>query len=272
MLLCSDGSPQAEAAVEFGGLLASGETALVGLGEALETSLARSQARLAEKGVEARLLPGPASLVSLSDEYDLLVIGGLRQARPAKVYPLIREASSAVLLVGEARAQLKKILVCTAGGYKGRRAVRFTAAIAKATGASVTLFHVMAEPPRIFEDMEDEEDIEWLMRSKSGLARSLERQLKILAAVGVPHQLRLRYGLVLEEIADEIETGDFDLIVTGTPPTGDFLAGWMMGDMTRSLVEQVDRPILIVRTAGRAENWLGKLARKVLPAGWLRRQ
>lgn len=261
VLLCSDGSPQGEAAVEFGSLLASEETALVGPPESLE--------RLAEKGIDATLLPRPESLIQLADDYDLLVIGGPRTARP---YSLIREASSAVLLVGEARPQLKRILVCTAGGYKGRRAVRFTAAIARATGASVTLFHVMAEPPLLFESMEDEEDIEWLMRTGSGLARSLERQRQILAGAGVTHQLRLRYGLVLEEIADEIETGDFDLIVTGTHPTGDFLAGWMMGDMTRAIVEQVDRPILIVRTAGRAENWLGKLARKVLPAGWLRRK
>ena len=151
--------------------------------------------------------------------------------------------------------------------------MRFAGRIAQATGATVELFHVMAEPPHVFEDMEDEEDVERLMRTNSGLARSLDRQRKILTAAGVPNQLRLRYGVVVEEVGDEIESGDFDLVVTGTHPTGEgLLADWMMGDMTRALVEQVDRPILIVRTAGRAESWLRNLARRVLPAGWRKRK
>lgn len=292
ILLCSDGSPQAEGAVEFGGMLAAAfgegqDTMLVGISETaqeapeLTASLLRSQERLAARGLQASLLTKTgspiASLVQLAEDYDLVVIGGMRQpgplARPAKVYTLIRQASSAILLVGEPRPQLERILVCTAGGYKGRRAVRFTANIARATGASVQLFHVMAEPPHVFEDMEDEEDVERFLHEKTALARSLERQRDILAAAGVPHQLRLRYGLVVEEVVEELEAGDFDLVVTGTHPTGEgLLADWMMGDMTKALVEQVDRPILIVRTAGRAESWLRNLARRVLPAGWLKRK
>jgi hypothetical protein len=123
----------------------------------------------------------------------------------------------------------------------------------------------------VFDEMENEDDLDTLMRSNSGLSRSLARQRKILEQAGVKHELRLRYGQVIEEIADEITAGDFDLVVAGTHPTGEGkLVQWMMGDMTRELVEKLDRPILIVRTAGRAESFLKMVAKKLVPARWLR--
>jgi len=269
LLICTDGSTQAENAVRFGGLVAEGsqaETTLLGINEkpgeedALFDSLRRAQQLLKERGVNAEIITKAGEpideIVKRTDEtvYDLAVIGAVRKGTrgpflmSAKAYKIIKAVAPPVLVVIGDRQKLKRILVCSGGAQYIDRAVEFSGTIAKAAGASITLFHVMAEPPAVYTDLiRMEEDVNLLLHSTSGLGQNLRRERESLQAIGVSAEVRLRHGLVISEVFKEIRRGDYDLVVTGSSPEGGNLRSYIMGNITREIVNRAECPVLVVR-------------------------
>src|SRR5436189_152248 len=76
---------------------------------------------------------------------------------------------------------------------------------AAALGAAGTLLHVRAEPPAIYAHLVHlEEDVESLLRSGSELGRNLLAQKQSLEKLGVSVEVRVRHGLVLNQIFTEV--------------------------------------------------------------------
>ncbi|MEK6322094.1 MAG: universal stress protein [Acidobacteriota bacterium] len=270
LLICTDGSAQAENAVRFAGLLAEnpqGETTLLGITEkpgdedAVFDSLRRAQQQLLkERRVNAEVISKAGEpideIVKRTEEtsYDLAVIGAVRKGTrgpflmSAKAYKIIKAVAPPVLVVIGNRATLKRILVCSGGEKYIDRAVEFSGAIAKAAGAVVTLFHVMADPPAVYTDLiRMEEDVNLLLHSSSELGQNLRREKESLEAMGVSAEVRLRHGLVISEVFKEIRRGDYDLVVTGSSPEGGNLRSYIMGNITREIVNRAECPVLVVR-------------------------
>src|SRR5207247_5628414 len=137
--------------------------------------------------------------------------------RSKKTYEVIKAIQLPVLVgIGE-RKELKRFVVCTGGKEYIERAVQFTGKLAAAVGASVTLLHVMAEPPAMYADLvRMEENVEQLLESKSELGTNLRRQKRELERLGVSADVRLRHGIVIDQVFEAAREGDYDLIVTGT--------------------------------------------------------
>ena len=95
--------------------------------------------------------------------------------------------------------------------------------------------------------MRREADAEALLRSNSALARDLGSEKRSLEASGVQVTVRLRYGLVADEILKEVDEGDHDLVVVGVCPDPNLLRRYLIGNVTREIVHRADRPILVVR-------------------------
>jgi nucleotide-binding universal stress UspA family protein len=269
LLICTDGSAQAENAVRFGGMIAGKSQAEVtilaiteksGEEDAVFESLRRAQQMLKEHGVNAEVITKAGEpieeIVKRTDEtsYDLVVIGAVRKGTrgpflmSAKAYKIIKAVAPPVLVVIGDRETIKRILVCSGGEKYIDRAVQFSGAIARAVGASVTLFHVMAEPPAVYTDLiKMEEDVNLLLHSSSGLGENLRREKESLEGMGVPAEVRLRHGLVISEVFKEIRRGDYDLVVTGSSPEGGNLRSYIMGNITREIVNRAECPVLVVR-------------------------
>jgi nucleotide-binding universal stress UspA family protein len=269
ILICSDGSSQAENAARFAGVIAQGsnaDTTIFGITEkpgeedAIFDSLRRSQQLLKEKGISAALIVKAGEpieeIVKRSEEtaYDLVVIGAARKGTrgpflmSAKAYKIIKAVAPPVLVVIGNRETLNRVLVCSGGEKYIDRAVEFTGAIAKATDAAVTLFHVMAEPPPVYSDLiKMEEDVNLLLHSDSDLGQNLQREKEVLERMGVASEVRLRHGLVISEVFKEARRGDYDLVVTGSSPEGGSLRTYIMGNITREIVNRAERPVLVVR-------------------------
>jgi nucleotide-binding universal stress UspA family protein len=269
LLICTDGSAQAENAVRFGGLIAEkceAETTILGITEkpgeedAVFDSLRRAQQLLKQRGVNAEIITKAGEpieeIVKRTEEtsYDLVVIGAVRKGTrgpflmSAKAYKIIKAVAPPVLVVIGARDTLKRILVCSGGEKYIDRAVEFSGRLARAAGASITLFHVMAEPPAVYSDLiKMEEDVNLLLHSSSGLGQNLRREKESLEAIGVPTKVRLRHGLVISEVFKEIRRGDYDLVVTGSSPEGGNLRTYIMGNITREIVNRAECPVLVVR-------------------------
>lgn len=269
ILICSDGSAQAEKAVRFGGLIAEktgAETTILGITEqpgeedAAFDSLRRAQQLLKERGVTAEVITKAGEpieeIVKRTEEtsYDLVVIGAVRKGTrgpflmSAKAYKIIKAVAPPVLAVIGNRETINRILVCSGGEKYIDRAVKFSGVLAKAAGASVTLFHVMAEPPAVYADLiRMEEDVNLLLHSSSGLGQNLRREKESLEAMGIPADVRLRHGLVISEVFKEIRRGDYDLVVTGSSPERGNLRSYIMGNITREIVNRAECPVLVVR-------------------------
>jgi nucleotide-binding universal stress UspA family protein len=269
VLICSDGSVQAENAVRFGALIAqkSGAEATIfsitekpGEEDSAFDSLRRAQELLKERGVNAEVITKVGEpideIVKRTDEssYDLVVIGAVRKGTrgpflmSAKAYKIIKAVAPPVLVVIGNREKINRILVCSGGEKYIDRAVEFSGALAKSTGASVTLFHVMAEPPAVYSDLiKMEEDVNLLLHSNSELGQNLRREKESLEGMGVTAEVRLRHGLVISEVFKEIRRGDYDLVVTGSSPEGGNLRSYIMGNITREIVNRAECPVLVVR-------------------------
>ena len=269
ILICSDGTRAAESAIELGGLFAGplkAETTLFGIAEksqdkgrlreALEKQAQPIRSRnvaldiMVHSGEPIREILGRTSKTS----YDLVVIGARWTGatghywRSEKTYEVIKAIQPPVLVaIGECK-HLKRFLVCTGGKEFIEPAIQFTGRLAAAVDASVTLLHVMAEPPAIYADLVRlEEDVDQLLGSKSELGTNLRRQKGELERLGVSAEVRLRHGIVVDQVFEEAREGNYDLIVTGTSRARGLLRHYIMGDLTRSILNHANCPVLVAR-------------------------
>ncbi|PYJ31729.1 MAG: hypothetical protein DME79_09720, partial [Verrucomicrobia bacterium] len=269
ILICSDGMPPAEAAIQLGGLLAEplkAQIALLGIAEtssdeqSLREALQKQAGLLDGRGISLDIIVQSGEPVrqivdqTSKNRYDLVVIGARwtgatgHHWRSEKTYEVIKSIQPPVLVaIGECK-KLKRFLVCTGGKEFIEQAVKFTGKLAAAVGASVTLLHVMAEPPAMFADLvRMEENVEQLLESKSELGINLRRQKRELEKLGVSAEVRLRHGIVIDQVFEEAREGDYDLIVTGTSQARGLLRHYIMGDLTRSILNRANVPVLVAR-------------------------
>jgi nucleotide-binding universal stress UspA family protein len=269
ILICSDGTSSAETAIHLGASLASALKAQVSLLGIAETSSDEQPLRDALLK-QAELLRGRAispNIIVQSGEpvrqiadqtsktkHDLVVIGARWTGatghywRSEKSYEVIKSIQPPVLVAIGEREQLKRFLVCTGGKEFIEQAVQFTGKLAAAINASVTLLHVMAEPPAMYVDLVRlEENVDQLLQSKSELGTNLRRQKRELERLGVSAKVRLRHGIVIDEVFEEVREGDYDLIVTGTSQARGLLRHYIMGDLTRGILNRANVPVLVAR-------------------------
>jgi nucleotide-binding universal stress UspA family protein len=104
----------------------------------------------------------------------------------------------------------------------------------------------MAEPPAIYADLVRlEDDVDRLLESKSELGLNLRRQKESFERLGVPTEVHVLHGIVLDQVFAEARTGDYDLIVTGTSQARGLLRHYIMGDLTRSILNHANCPVLV---------------------------
>lgn len=192
-------------------------------------------------------------------KYDLVIVGARKTGatglhrRSEKMYELIKSISPPVLVAVGEWAQLKRFLVCTGGKEFIEEAVQLTGKLAKAAGASVTLLHVMAEPPAMYADLVQlEEDVDRLLASKSELGTNLSEQKADLEKLGVPAEVRIRHGIVVDQVFAEAREKSYDLIVTGSTRARGMLRHYIMGDLTRTILNHANCPVLVARAAAAA--------------------
>jgi nucleotide-binding universal stress UspA family protein len=269
LLICSDGTDPADKPTKLGGIIAGPcqfVTTLLGIAEKPEDEEPLRAALKTEAELLARYKVTPEIVVRKGDpirqilnqtvegKHDFVIIGARHQGYgrlycySQRTYEVIRAVPAAVLVATGDCEQIKRILVCTGGKHYIEDAVQLTAEIAKCVGAAVTLLHVMAEPPAIYADLVRlEEDVERLLESDSELGVNLRGQKKSVEKMGVPAEVRVRHGIALDQIFAELEEGHHDMIVTGSSLARGPLRHYIMGDLTRSILNRASCPVLVAR-------------------------
>jgi nucleotide-binding universal stress UspA family protein len=269
ILICSNGMPAAESAIQLGGLLAGplkAEMTLFGIAEKsqderpLSEALEKQAQTLRSQNVALDIIVHAGEPIrqilnqTSKTSYDLVIIGARwigatgHYWRSEKTYEVIKAIQPPVLVaIGECK-RLKRFLVCTGGKEFIEQAIQLTGKLAAAVGASVTLLHVMAEPPAIYADLVQlEEDVDHLLESKSELGTNLRQQKREIERLGVSAEVRLRHGIVIDQVFEEAREGNYDLIVTGTSRARGLLRHYIMGDLTRSILNHANCPVLVAR-------------------------
>lgn len=270
VLICSDGTDPADKPARLGGLVAGPSKAIVTLlgiveqpsdDEPLRTALASEAQLLNGFGVKPETVIRAGEPIAQilketsASAYDLVIIGArVKQTsglywRSHRTYEVIRAIPLPVLVATGPCERLSKFLVCTGGKRYIDAAVRLAGTIAASAGASVTLLHVMAEPPAIYADLVRlEEDVDALLAAGSELGRNLRAQKAELEKLGVTTtQVRVRHGLVLDQVFAELREGEHDMIVTGSSQARGALRHYIMGDLTRGIVNRANCPVLVAR-------------------------
>ena len=142
---------------------------------------------------------------------------------------------------------MKKILIATDGSPSAREAVKFGLELAEEHAAEVTFVHVVPVLDRGFADgigvpaarphRIDEVD---RMPLEDALALAAERDVDVKA--------ELLAGLPADEIVAYADTLDPDLIVLGSRGRG-ALATALLGSVSRAVLHEARRPVLVVRGA-----------------------
>ena len=269
ILICSDGTPSAQTAIDLVGVFAgplTGEITLLGIAEKLEDeqplrdALHAQEQSLRQRGVTPDIVVQFGEPVlqivqqTSKTKYDLVVIGARWTGavghywRSKRTYEVIKAIQPPVLVAIGERKELKRFVVCTGGKEFIEQAVKFTGQLAAAVGASVTLLHVMAEPPAMYADLvRMEENVDQLLQSSSELGTNLRRQKRELDRLGVPAEVHLRHGIVIDQVFEEARDGNYDLIVTGTSQARGLFRHYIMGDLTRDILNRSNVPVLVAR-------------------------
>jgi len=270
ILICSDGMPAADNAARIGGMLAAAchaETILLGIAEQPTDEQPLRQALDTQAESVRSLGVTPEIVIQAGDpiaemleqttavKYDLVVIGARRTRttglhwRSEKTYEVIKAVPAPVLVAIGDCTTLRRFLVCTGGKRYIEDAVHLTAQIAKAVGGTVTLLHVMAEPPAIYANLVRlEEDLDRLLESGSELGVNLVRQKKELEGMGVTTVVRVRHGIVADQVFAEARESEQDVIVTGSSRARGALRHYIMGDLTRTILNHAECPVLVARS------------------------
>ncbi len=269
MLLASVGSKKKKATLHFALEVAqalSAKTTLLGIVdkeekvEGLERALYKVAQRLAGRGLPVRFQVemGQAEEIVIAEmersTYDLVALGALGGKRSRRGFfnsvgmRIVEQTRSSVLVIKGARPSLSRVLMCVSGTEHGHLSVWAGAALACGLGAQATLLHVVDAMPAMYTGLERmEETLAELLQSETDKARELKWAAQVIKAKCDISELKLRRGIVVDEILREAQAGDYDLIVLGSSQTSGGLVRAFLGDLSRQIVSRARRPVLVVR-------------------------
>jgi nucleotide-binding universal stress UspA family protein len=225
---------------------------------AAKRCLEEAREKLKCEAVQMRIREGdPAGeiLVEIDEAgYDLAILGpneapGLRRHFLGSVTTrVVRQAYCSVLVAQQARSSLKRVLICSGGGEIGEQVIKAGARLARAVGAQATLLHVVTPVASMYTGLgEIDESLPELLQTNTPIARNLRSGAELLDQQGVPAELKLRYGVVVDEIVRESQEGDYDLVLIGAKKGLVRFKRLMLGAVAKEVVEKSIRSVLVVR-------------------------
>ena len=245
-----------------------------------EKVLARAREMLVSANhlsVDTRLRHGDPTATILAEaqegDYDLIVMGarkevGLTQRLLGSVaQAVVRRALTSVPVVKPAKPEprpepcperrsaygrravegLKRILICTGGLDVANPVIESGAQLAGTACAQATLPYVTSPTASMYAGLEVEDTLPRLLGTDTPVARHLRHGTETLARRQVAAELRLRHGIVADEILCETRRGNYGLVVIGTSGAAGRLRAWLLGNVTRQVVEHASCSVLVVK-------------------------
>jgi nucleotide-binding universal stress UspA family protein len=173
--------------------------------------------------------------------------GGAHSVGPT-AHRLVQEAPISVLLVKGHRPALRKMLVCA--GVEDEAVVNVAAQLAKASGASLHLLHVVppSAAPYLPESGSNSVNVEAALAQGTRLSSVLHEWEAMLKAQGFDRSaIKVQPGSAPEVILQRTREDDYDLVIIGS----DSSPGHFPGSIANTVVRFADQSVLLVRVRER---------------------
>lgn len=226
--------------------------------EAGRQVLAHAESRLPKKPLESKLKVD-RSVDALLEEietgkHDLLIVGAGQRRRVFRRKPgsvsqrAVNCSPIPVVVVRESSTKLEHLLICTSGSDVSNKVIEIGAKFAAGSGAKATLLYVGGTVPSMYTGFDEmDEHLAKLLATDTPISHHLHRGAEVLSEHNVEGQLRLRYGMVSEEILDEAQRGEYDLIVLGTSKVKSSLKGLLLSNVTRQIIDRAESAVLVAK-------------------------
>lgn len=185
------------------------------------------------------------------NQHDMVVICAARIGGHPRHVSVNREIlpkmPCCVLVVKNPTDKIGRILMLTGGLRISESMVKIGAKMASALNAQITLMHVAANVPSMYTGLETiEETLEELLKTNTPVSHHLHRCAEVLAEYGVPSTLMLKHGEPVYEIIRETDRQAYDLVMLGASGATTGLREWLMGNVTRDVIDLVGIPVMVV--------------------------
>jgi nucleotide-binding universal stress UspA family protein len=164
---------------------------------------------------------------------------------------IIGRVASPLIYVPQARIPIKRILICLGGLAYGFQLEIFSLYLAKATGASVELFHVV-EPINLDYPISREIQRHWqnILETETPQGENLRKAMQVAINTDLQVDFKVRHGNIVHEILEEVRNGDFDLVSLGSAFSTHSLRHLYLPNVTAEVAEALQCPVLSVRQSG----------------------
>lgn len=194
-------------------------------------------------------------LESRACQPNLVVFGPLSKAGwqrwlgQSAVRSLARRLTTSILLMRGRPNELRRALVCMAGGDEGVGDARMTAALLGPIQGQTTLMHIVSQMPLMFNrDQRNPDHVaEVVMSENSAIKSTIDNAQMVLRAAAVDTKIRIRVGMVVEQIKDELRVGGYDLLVIGAHHARTPLDRVLLEDVSAELLLESPIPVLVVQ-------------------------
>jgi len=200
------------------------------------------------------VLGDPAMLMKAElekESYEMVLMGVHRRQRVIPSHfrlvsqRIIKQSPIPIMLVRDIRGKLERMLVCTGGLEISEPVVELSTKLAGKTGMQATLLTVSTAVPSMYTGMmEMEETLQELLETETPLAQHLRHSAEIFANKGIPAEIKLRHGNVVEAILEETEEGQYDVVVLGQTQSQS-LRGLLLGNITQQIINRAPSAVLI---------------------------
>jgi nucleotide-binding universal stress UspA family protein len=286
ILLATDGSPEAEAALTFGAQIArrgSVSTTILAIADTelpiesgqihgsptdspqissrAESVLARALKLVGVPGIQIQSRPGnPYEQIlydAYSGAYDLIIMG---DSHPRNLLERLRRGSTSVrvaenapcsvIIVRGAVGPVHRILICDSGAGRSSLFSQMVLQLAELLEGDeeVTILHVMSQIGAWpgVRGAQLRAGAIELIAEHTPEGEIFEQDVQLLEKPGIHPSAKVRHGLVVDEILAEAHIGDYDLVVLGEHPAVG-KQRFMLDNIAHQIIKDITRPVLVVR-------------------------
>ncbi len=161
---------------------------------------------------------------------------------------VLERVCTPILYIREERLALQRMLICLGGLDYSESVMSLSLYLAKATGASLTLLHIV-EPVTLQYPLSQEIDQHWqhILETDTPQGKNLRQAFELAQRTALDVEFKVRHGNPVHEIIEEIRHGKYDLTGMGSQHSTHSLRHLYMPNVTAEVAEAIDSPVLAVR-------------------------
>ena len=184
---------------------------------------------------------------------DLVVYGEMGRAwskwsRFQRRDPLYAVLPMSSLQVREKVRQIERVLLCAGGDESILHDAHFTGRLVQHRGVRATILHVLSQMPLVFGPGSTRGRVaESFAATGAPEMKHMQAAVDDLAQTGVEAEIKIRIGLVVEQVAAELSEGGYDLLVIGAHRSKGLVERFLLEDVTANILGKNLGPVLVVK-------------------------